>query len=291
MPGPRYGRRWSISCLVGGLILVAGSASPEPIVEPAQLDKRLAGTPLAGLGAYFLSEGSRFQIDPRLVVAIAGAESSFGGRICTPFNAWNWFWEGPCRPRRPDGSTPSPFRDWERGIEVVSKFLKKSYVLKGYTTIPQIGSKYCAEGCKDWEPNVTEFYSKLGGDLSDLTYAHVVPPPGGTEKPIDTGTVESSSTITNPSAETKGKEKPIDTTVESSSTKAITNPSAETKGNTSSDAKASAGESATESPLDSRPAEGTGLPAWLWAVLGVALAGLSGAAGFALGRLTRHSGQ
>ena len=138
---PAIVRRWALACLIGSLILLAAPASPEPVVESARLNARLAQTPLAGLGDHFLVEGARIQngltLDPRLVVAIAGAESTFGAHICTPFNAWNWFWEGPCQPRRPDGSAPSPFSDWKRGIEVVSKFLKKGYLLKGYTTIPQ----------------------------------------------------------------------------------------------------------------------------------------------------------
>jgi hypothetical protein len=294
---PSAFRRWSIASLMsaflmGSVILLAGPASPEPVVESARLNARLAQTPLAGLGGHFLIEGARLQneltLDPRFVVALAGAESSFGTRICTPFNAWNWFWEGPCLPRRPDGSAPSPFSDWKRGIEVVSKFLKKSYLLKGYTTIPLIGSKYCAEGCQHWEPNVTRFYTELGGDLTDLTYAHAVPPegtgkpidpgpvtpPGGTDKPVDTGPV------TPPG----GTGKPIDTGPVTPPEKPVV-----TKPDAPGDAKAAASASTgTETPPVSRPAEAAGLPLWVWwAALAVAFAGLTGAAGFVLGRRTR----
>jgi hypothetical protein len=49
--------------------------------------------------------------------------------------------------------------------------MRKSYLLKGYNTIPLIGKKYCASGCEHWEPNVTQFYRELGGNPALLTYA------------------------------------------------------------------------------------------------------------------------
>ena len=50
-------------------------------MTPAQtLDAflRKRGSPLAGQGATFVSAGKRYGVDPYLMVAIAGAESSFG---------------------------------------------------------------------------------------------------------------------------------------------------------------------------------------------------------------------
>ena len=135
---------------------------------PQEIDQYLTqkntpSKPLASLGQDFVSLGSQYGVDPRLVVAISGAESSFGAHVCTQSNAWNWFWEGPC--------PKSPFDSWESGIQTVTHFMHKSYLLKGYNTIPLIGAKFCAVGCEHWVPNVTQFFSDLGGDSSNLAWS------------------------------------------------------------------------------------------------------------------------
>lgn len=150
------------------VIFACAALRAEPVVTVGTLEGRLTGTPLAGRGPVFLGHGAKYGADPRLVVAIAGGESTFGKHICADNNAWNWFWGGTCE--------ASPFVSWDRGIEVVSKFLNKSYLLKGYETIEQIGGKYCAEGCEHWVPNVETFYTSMGGDTADLTYAHPAGP-------------------------------------------------------------------------------------------------------------------
>ncbi len=123
------------------------------------------GSPLAGEGRVFIQEGKEWNVDPRLIVGIAGAESSFGTHICADFNAWNWFWNIglPC--------IESPFVSWEEGIKTVTQKIRTSYFDdRGLSTIPAIGGTYCAEACDFWVPNVTQFYTDLGGDLNDLTY-------------------------------------------------------------------------------------------------------------------------
>ena len=129
---------------------------------------------LAGTGADFVAEAKTYGVDPRLPVAMSGAESSFGNHVCDSehFNAWNWFWcyatntcEGnPCK--------NSPFPSWKQGITTVTKFLRRSYINKGYDSIPLIGAKYCKEGCQFWVGNVTKFYrDDLGGDPGHLSFA------------------------------------------------------------------------------------------------------------------------
>lgn len=152
-------------------------ASDPPDVLAQKIDQFLAGRPvdnnkrpLVGSGADFVQWGGTYQVNPRLIVAISGAESTFGAHICTSNNAWNWFWEGPC--------PKSPFDTWSSGIHTVSHFLEKSYILKGYNTIPLIGHRYCTEGCQNWQGNVTSFYQALGGDMTTLAWV-----PGEAEGP------------------------------------------------------------------------------------------------------------
>lgn len=156
-----------------------GSTGKPPGLGPAvanlgdKLDRYLSGkqSPIRERGAVFVERGQKWDVDPRLIVAISGAESSFGRKICGDFNAWNWFWcyavgtcEGhPCQ--------NSPFDSWDKGIYTVTKFMRRSYLNKGYTSIPLIRQKYCIENCEHWERNVTTFYhNDLSGSLHDFTY-------------------------------------------------------------------------------------------------------------------------
>jgi len=150
------------------------AASPSPgkplaTIIDAYLEEK--GSPLAGLGAEFVTSGRRHDVDPRLVVAIAGAETAFGTRLgcCdstgnvveNPYNAWNWFYKGGC---------PSPFDSWGDGIDRVTAGLRRLYLDQGLTTIETIGPKYSPAEPGTWIRNVTSFYQTLGGDPGDLTF-------------------------------------------------------------------------------------------------------------------------
>ena len=157
-----------------------------PAITVAALDTYMAGkaSPLAGQGMTFIDQGRQHNVDPRLVVAIAGAESTFatnGDCATQRNNAWGW-----------GGGWPDcwTFADWSEGIATVTDGLRRLYLDEGLTTIPAIGEKYCGSGCENWESNVTRFYrDELGGDMSDLTFTE-----GSTglsfQWPVDPYTVE-----------------------------------------------------------------------------------------------------
>jgi hypothetical protein len=145
----------------------------EPCAHCTCLYKNGDASPLIGTGSSFESNGSFFHIDPRLIVAIAGQETSFGLHTCCTHNdnAWNWFWcyaDNSCQGRPCEHS---PFDSWNSGIKTVSKYMKKNYLSHGYDTIELIGHKYCIDNCSAWVGGVTRFYQQLGGDP-----AHIVPP-------------------------------------------------------------------------------------------------------------------
>ena len=102
---------------------LAGAFAPAAAAAPdaAQLDAFLSehDSPMTGTGAIFIAEGQLYGVDPVFLVAIAGAESSFGKQLyskngdeCT-YNAFNWFY-GPTWPhqrlhllgRRPSRASP-----------------------------------------------------------------------------------------------------------------------------------------------------------------------------------------
>jgi hypothetical protein len=176
-------RRWQVGlCLLLCLTFVAGNgwliparhvallypgiAHAAPAITVAEIDRYLESknSPLAGHGEAFLDSGRRWNVDPRLVVAIAGAETTFGTRMCADFNAWNWFYMDTSR------CSPNAFDSWEDGIEQVTRGLKQSYLDRGRTTISAIAETYTATDRETWIGNVTLFCQELGGDLNDLTF-------------------------------------------------------------------------------------------------------------------------
>jgi hypothetical protein len=156
----------------------------------SEIDAYLAGknSPIAGDGSVFFSKGVQYNVDPRLIVAISGAESSFGTNwgACpsSGFNAWSYFYNGNC--------ANSPFSSYAEGITVVTKFIRRTDLNNGYTTVALIQSHttssggtsgYCTSGCQNWIPDVTQFYLQLHGDavygadgsLTNLTFSNSAP--------------------------------------------------------------------------------------------------------------------
>ncbi len=157
-----------VVCLVAACLAASGVDAKDDFhyqastLNAQQLDAYLAGkhvkgratdSPMVHKGNSLLQQGQIYDVDPRLIVAIAGQESSFGIRVCAANNAWNWFWGGSC--------SRSPFESYDNGIRTLNKFMRRSYLNKGYTTIPLIGKKYCVDGCEHWRSGVDFFYGQL----------------------------------------------------------------------------------------------------------------------------------
>jgi hypothetical protein len=143
----------------------------------AMIDAYLAakGSPLAGQGGAFVASALRWSLDPRLVVAIAGAESNFGEITCGPFNAWGWA----CP------NDPADFADWATGIETISRGLRKGYLNEGRTSVVLIQQKYAPSAAandptglnNNWVGNVSKFLLELGGDPSQVGPGPIGEPP------------------------------------------------------------------------------------------------------------------
>jgi len=157
----------------------AGSNKPW---SGAEIDQYLAKkpnaahpSPLVGQGATFETYGQQYAIDPRLIVAITAAETSYATGLChsTPVakthNAWNWFWCEASDACGSDVCVNSPFDTWGSGIETVSHFMRSTYINKGYYNVKLIASKYCTVGCENWIPNVTASLQEMSGDPENLT--------------------------------------------------------------------------------------------------------------------------
>lgn len=145
-----------------------GSPGTRPVTVES-LDRYLGSkaSPIAGNGRALLRAGAKYDIDPRLIVAIAGAESFFGVVTCAPYNAWGWG----C----PSG--PYRFRSWEEGIDTVARGLRTGYLDEGRTSVTEIHRKYAPLAASNdpnglnlvWARNVATFLIEQGGDPDDVT--------------------------------------------------------------------------------------------------------------------------
>lgn len=152
--------------------LASGTASPTvtgtvPSINPglaSQLDDylRSKGSPLAGLGNAFVYYGGQSGVDPRFLVAISGAETSFGTY-------------GPSqRIHNPFGMGPGiVYASWEDAIAGAARNLGGSlYKGSDLITISQIQKRWAPNGAANdptnlnshWFKNVSMYYRELGGD-------------------------------------------------------------------------------------------------------------------------------
>jgi hypothetical protein len=92
-----------------------------------RLDRGLAGTPMAGLGAILEAEGRRHGISPFFMAAAAGTESSFGAAPCSN-NHRNVWGLAAC-----DGRWHVPYFDsWAEAIGFYARFLASGW--QGHST-------------------------------------------------------------------------------------------------------------------------------------------------------------
>jgi len=184
-----------LAAALAGALTLAPAASAAP--DAAQLDSFLAqqGSPMVGTGATFIAEGEMYGVDPVFLVAISGAETSFGkllysenGDQCT-YNAFNWFY-GPTWPE-------SDFASWDAAIARVAEGLGgPAYHGAGLYSVDAIAPKYCPDGTAQWIVNVKAFMTTLGGNPDDTRIAVVAAPsPSPTPPSSEPGLVALSGSV------------------------------------------------------------------------------------------------
>jgi len=127
-----------------------------PKILKDYLDKH--SSPLAENAKDFVESADTFDLDWRLVVSIAGVESTFGKFIPTnSYNAWGW---------GVYGNNVIYFSSWKEGIETVSKGLRENYINKMETAnVYHIGRWYAAS--PTWASRVEYFMNKIAEFQSD----------------------------------------------------------------------------------------------------------------------------
>lgn len=173
--------RHPLALLAVCMIAMATSVFGEPCetITAAQIDAYLAArhSPLAGLGEQFVCAGSRYDVDPRLIVAIAQQESALGTvGVCPQYNnAFNWFYCISLKTCSADDTADvkcplSSYTSWCRNVTGVTKFMDKTYFRKTLLTVSDIGQQYCKKRCGDWKANVAAIIRSLGGDPNALGF-------------------------------------------------------------------------------------------------------------------------
>ncbi len=157
-----------LAAALAGACAPAAAAAPDAVALDAFLAQH--ASPMTDTGATFIREGQEHGVNPVFLVAIAGAESSFGaylysenGDQCT-YNAFNWFY-GPTWPT-------SDFSSWDEAIARVAEGLAGHlYYGDGLYSVDAIAPRYCPDGTEQWIANVKAFMSELGGDWNDTRIA------------------------------------------------------------------------------------------------------------------------
>jgi len=122
----------------------------DPRVKQLEIFFQSYDSPLATYSAYFVKMADKYEIDWKLLPAIAGVESTFGKRIPVgSYNAYGW-----------NGGN-ARFDSWEAGIEEVCKNLREKYYERGLKTPYLIAPVYCPPSLV-WAGKVVFFMQKIG---------------------------------------------------------------------------------------------------------------------------------
>ena len=127
------------------------SADARPVMVAQYLE--YYNSPLIPFADFIVKAADRYQLDFRLITAIAQQESNLC-KIIPPgsYNCWGWGIHS-------EGTLG--FRSYEEGIESVSKGLREEYLNKGYATVEEIMSKYTPLSNGSWALGVAEFMSAM----------------------------------------------------------------------------------------------------------------------------------
>lgn len=135
-------------------------------VEAKQLDKEAEilaqylskyDSPLQYHAQDFVDAAKTYNLDWKLVPAIAGVESTFGKFIPGGYNAWGW---------GVYGNQAIFFNSWSEAIFTISKGLRENYIDKGYADPFSMNKIYAAS--PSWGSRVAYFMQDLEKFASSL---------------------------------------------------------------------------------------------------------------------------
>jgi RHS repeat-associated protein len=154
----------SLSAYYSYFFLNRSTAAPKNgcSVSASSLDNYLGtkSSPMIGQGANLMTAGAQYNVDPRLLVSLAGAETRFGTNITAgQFNAFNVLYHG----------LNSPFASFQSAINSVGHSLTNPRNGYDFTNTATLYGHYCSgAGCSSGLKNVNTFMNQQGANTSAL---------------------------------------------------------------------------------------------------------------------------
>jgi hypothetical protein len=117
---------------------------------------------MVGQGTNLVNSGAQYNVDPRLLVSLAGAETGFGNNITAgQFNAFNVLYHG----------LNSPFTSFQSAINSVGRSLTNPQNGYDFTNTSTLYAHYCSgPGCSTGLQNVNTFMNQQGANTNSLRY-------------------------------------------------------------------------------------------------------------------------
>ena len=110
-------------------------------------------SPLEEYAGDIIAASERYDIDHRLLPAIAMQESNLCKRIIKDsYNCWGWGIYG---------SKITKFSNYPEAIETITRTLATKYKSKGLVTPEEVGKLYNPRNTNNWAENVTHFMDQL----------------------------------------------------------------------------------------------------------------------------------
>jgi hypothetical protein len=129
--------------------IISGDARGEIIKEYLKANE----SPLEPYANFIVETADKYQLDFRLITAIAQKESGLCRVIPEDsYNCWGWGIHS---------KGTLGFQSFEEGIEIVSKGLKEKYLDLGYETPDEIMKKYAHPDSTTWADGVNQFMSQM----------------------------------------------------------------------------------------------------------------------------------
>ncbi|MDD5481650.1 MAG: hypothetical protein PHR64_01735 [Candidatus Shapirobacteria bacterium] len=135
----------------GSVSFEVGVADARPVIIRQYLERYRS--PLADYADHFFQISQKYDLDYRLLVAIAQQESNLGKKVPdNTHNAWGWG----IHSRGTLG-----FSSWEEGIETVARGLRENYLNRGFVDLEQIAARYAPPSKESWAFGVGQFMKEM----------------------------------------------------------------------------------------------------------------------------------
>jgi hypothetical protein len=144
-----------------------GEPASPPAVTADSLNAYLKSkeSPLEGEGPNFMKWGLQYNIDPRLMVAIAGAESTFGKNLqAGNFNPFGLLY---------NSADPyhSDYESWDHAIKGLGYSLSNKKNGYDLSNTENMYKTYCTSGdCRNGVANINRFMQEQGADPNALYF-------------------------------------------------------------------------------------------------------------------------